>query len=234
MKCEEFLLKIDAYIDGELSNEEINAMRAHAEGCEACRAEMDAAELLRDTLRDFDEHIEVPLEAQAAWRRAVRSEAKAKNTRKWARAVYAVAAALVLVLGCTLAMNNDIFAAKRVDAAPENAAVMRAAMGDLLIAADGAETSAKSGAEAVSAFKKYSVKAFADADKLISGLAAEYGASDIAKVESGSSVTYRIELPMDYQADFLSAMTVLGEELNSEIYESDSDTAIVRIEIGEA
>ena len=100
---EQFLLKIDAYIDGELSNDELNEMREHAENCEACRMEMEKADLLRDTLNGIDDDIVVPLEAQAAWRKAVRAEAKQKNVRKWTRGLYVVAAALVLVLGCTLA-----------------------------------------------------------------------------------------------------------------------------------
>ena len=232
MKCEEFLSKIDAYIDGELTNEEINDMRIHARGCEACRMEMESAEFLRATLDGFDDNIAVPLEAQAAWRRAVRNEAKAKNTKKWTRAIYAVAAALVVVLGCTLALNNDIFADKRVDM-PEVASLDLVAADEMFIAADGAEVSSVGGAESYTAVKKFAVESFETADKLIADLAAEYGCIEMVKTDSGSDIAYCIEIPADYQADFLSAASVLGNELNSEVYDSDADTAVIRINLVE-
>ena len=232
MKCEDFLLKIDAYIDGELSDEEIKAMHMHAENCDSCRVEMAKAELLRDPLVGIDEDISVPLEAQAAWRRAVRVESKRKNVRKWTRGLYVVAAALVVVLGCTLIMNNDIFADKRAfttGVQPEVAAMKGAAPRTaVMIATDGDEAAA---VESYTAVKKYAVRDFAAAEQLIRDLAAEYGAVSVDKSDSGEQVSFIVELPIDYQEDFLSALGQLGDELVSELFEAGVASARVRVTI---
>ena len=81
MNCEEARLLFDAYVDGELSEEEKRALIDHALACEACAQELQAAELLKDTLAHLDDDVQVPLQAQAAWRNAIRAEAKKKNTK---------------------------------------------------------------------------------------------------------------------------------------------------------
>ena len=107
MNCKEALALLDAFIDGELTAEQESALLDHVNACEACKQEFDAARLLRDVLGDMDEEIAVPLEAQAAWRKAVRQEAKRVAVKKWTRWAYAAAAALVLVVGCTVALNAE-------------------------------------------------------------------------------------------------------------------------------
>ena len=261
MNCEQFLLKMDAYIDDELSNGEINEMRAHALDCDSCRAELKKAEIHRETLKEMDNDLVVPLEAQAAWRKAVRAEAQRKNVRKWTRGLYVVAAALVLVLGCTLAMNNDIFSSKRVDAAPVEPSVVNAnesiAMvaaedanvfeaysaekmgtasdnmrkGAVMIAADGVEEQEEGSVEVYSAVKKYAVADVNTAGTLIRNLAAEYEAVSVECVELDGDAFYCVELPFDYQGDFLSALSVLGDELTSEIFDVEMSDAVVRINL---
>lgn len=232
MKCEEFLLKIDAYIDGELSNEEVLDLRAHAATCNACRLEMEKAELLRDTLSHIDDDISVPLEAQAAWRKAVRAEAKHRSARKWMKGLYVVAAALVLVLGCTLMLKNDIFANKRVPTAeaPEKIAAAADEGDALMIAADG-ENGKRAAVASYTAVQKYNVDDLEAAGELICNLAVEYEAYAVDKADLGDNVFYSVELPMDNQQDFLSALSMLGEEVDSMTFEPDGVNANVRIDL---
>ena len=262
MNCDQFLLKIDAYIDDELSVDELKEMREHAKICDACRDEMAKADLLRETLNGLDDDIVVPLEAQAAWRKAVRAESQRKNVRKWTRGLYVVAAALVLVLGCILVMNNDALSPKRMEtmpdvarlgAAPEAASenegismasansaaafdgyekkgAAPAAMDDVvMIAADGITEQSEAAVENYSAAMKYAVEDMNAADTLIHNLAAEYEAVSIKCVEFGENAIYSVELPYDYQQDFLSSLSILGNELASEVFDAQMDTAVVRI-----
>ena len=261
MNCEQFLLKIDAYIDDELSNGEIDEMREHALNCVSCRAELEKAEFLRETLNGMDDDIVVPLEAQAAWRKAVRAEAQRKSVRKWTRGLYVVAAALVLALGCTLIMNNDVFSSRRMDASPAEPSEVNAnegiAMvasedanafeaysggkmgaasdnmrkGAVMIAADGVEGLEEASVETYSAVKKYVIADTAAADELIRNLAAEYEAVSVECTDLGADAVYCVELPLDYQADFLSSLSVLGNELASEAFEVEMDHALVRIDL---
>ena len=87
MDCKEAQMLLDALVDGELSAEQEAELLAHVHACEACMEEYKAAMLLKDCLKDMDEEIAVPLEAQAAWRRAIHAEAKRKLSRKWMRVV---------------------------------------------------------------------------------------------------------------------------------------------------
>ena len=75
MNCETFKSNIDAYIDGALGRDERLMMEKHAEGCASCRELMKEALMLMDMCAELSE-VSVPLQAQAAWRKAVRDEAK--------------------------------------------------------------------------------------------------------------------------------------------------------------
>ncbi len=266
MNCDQFFLKIDAYIDDELSKDELKEMREHAECCDKCRAEMEKADLLRETLNGLDDDIVVPLEAQAAWRKAVKAESQRKNVRKWTRGLYVVAAALVLVLGCTLVMNNEALSPKRMEALPDTArlaaapevasenenpgisiasagsapsfeaydkkgAAPAAAEDAVMIAADGIADQEEAVVENYSAAKKYAVADMNGADALIRNLAAEYEAVSVECAEVGENAVYYVELPFDYQQDFLSSLGVLGNELASEVFEVEMDNALVRINL---
>lgn len=214
MSCEEARKLIDAYIDGELSEAEQRALKDHAQACEMCAQELEAAELLRDTLAHMDDDVQVPLQAQAAWRSAVRAEAKKKNAKKWMRMVYA-AAAVVLLLGSVFAFS-DIPARQNPVAEVEELAVAND-----LIARDGmARTTAyTAGAGAdYTAWKKIaSENPKADRESLRI-LAAEYNA---AYSEQGEDIC-RIELPQEYIEDFLNAASRIGKELSFEMVCDDT------------
>lgn len=101
MDCTEFSTRLDAYIDGELSNAQREALLAHAQSCSACREELRRAQVIARALGEANTDLRVPLEAQAAWRSAVRREAKRRKGRVLSRTISAVAAAFVLLAGTT-------------------------------------------------------------------------------------------------------------------------------------
>ena len=107
MKCDEFTSALDAYIDGELSPDDVRAMCEHAKGCAACGDELKRAEFLRDALRNMDADTFVPLEAQAAWRSAVKRERARKRKNTWIRSLTAVAAAAVVLVGSITLIGNQ-------------------------------------------------------------------------------------------------------------------------------
>ena len=107
MKCDEFTSALDAYIDGELSPDDVRAMCEHAKGCAACGDELKRAEFLRDALRNIDADTFVPLEAQAAWRSAVKRERARKRKNTWIRSLTAVAAAAVVLVGSITLIGNQ-------------------------------------------------------------------------------------------------------------------------------
>lgn len=219
MDCENARRLIDAYIDGELSVEEIRALEDHAKACVECEQELDAAKLLKDTLEHMDDEITVPLEAQAAWRRAVRAEARKKNTRNLMRGVYAVAAALVLMFGVNLAFNDHA-----PDTVPVPAAgLSRASMN--MIETDGLEDAA--GMPDYSVRKKIACTEPAEAMERLQLLSAEYSANCFAEDETSC----RVELSCDYLEDFLKSIEALGNVEESEAFEIQTDTVIVLVQL---
>lgn len=101
MNCETFKSNIDAFIDGALGRGEQTEMELHAQNCPVCRELMEQARTLAELCGELSE-VTVPLPAQAAWRRAVRDEAKKKKNPLigWTKGLATVAAAMVvLVMG---------------------------------------------------------------------------------------------------------------------------------------
>jgi len=215
MNCEEARMLIDAYIDGELTEEEKRALMDHAQACEVCAQELEAAELLRDTLAHLDDDVQVPLEAQAAWRKAVRAEAKKKNAKKWMRMGYAAAAAFVLLLGGTFALR-ELPAKQNASMEVEELAVANG-----LIARDGmprtAAYTAGAGAD-YTAWKRVSSENPQSDRETLKMLAAEYNAR---YTEQGEDIC-RIELSQEYFEDFLNAASRVGEELSFEMLCDDT------------
>ena len=107
MNCETFSEKIDAYIDGGLESAARLEMERHAENCEPCMKLMEEARLLKEMMAELSE-VDVPLSAQAAWRRAVREEGKAKRKPiAWTRGLVSVAAAMVVLVAGTMGMRMN-------------------------------------------------------------------------------------------------------------------------------
>ena len=241
MNCEKMRAMLDAYIDGELSAEEMRALRDHAAACEDCKKELEAAELVRDALAHMDEGVTVPLEAQAAWRKAVRAEANKRGRKRALRVVYGLAAALAVAIGCTAALRSDALN-------PQNAATMDAGVQprgvelSAMIASDGESDAVQAArnlsSEDYSAWKKYGVADFDRACQTLEELTAEYSGTAVSdnadgEVLSAREAMYRIELPATYMEDFLNAASLLGTELDSELQDETGETAILYIQMVE-
>ena len=104
MDCQKYREHLDEWIDGELDEDTALAMEAHMQSCPDCAEETLRAREAIEFVRSLEADIPVPLETQAAWRKAVRAEAKQRKKRGFSaalRAVSSVAAAFVLLAGCT-------------------------------------------------------------------------------------------------------------------------------------
>ena len=241
MDCEQMRAKLDAYIDGELSAEDVRALRDHAAACEDCKRELRAAELLRDALAHMDDDVAVPLEAQAAWRKAVRAEASRKGKRRFMRMACGLAAALVVVIGCTTLLRDDSKLYPG-EVSTEPGAQLRMMENSALVASDGesyaVNASQSVNADDYSAWKKYGVVDFEKACQTVEALTAEYSGTAVSDKSNEETLgaretTYRIELPAAYMEDFLSAAKLLGTELDSEMRDEAGETAVIYIQLYE-
>jgi len=109
ISCKIFRSHLDDYIDGELPMDIRIAMEKHAEACEGCAALLEQAIGLSGLCAALNDDLSVPLECQAAWRKAIRAEKKPFYRSGWVRTAGMAAAALVLcatVLG-TVQMINE-------------------------------------------------------------------------------------------------------------------------------
>ena len=247
MNCEKFMALLDAYVDNALSTEEKEQFLMHAETCEICKTELQNAEMLRNLLAEMNDDVAVPLEAQAAWRRAVREEAQKRKTKSlkriWMRASYAAAAVLVVLLGTTLVFRNDTdttpkqpleLATVENDGANEKSGTAEKAEADgvanFAMAKIATETESAGTDGSYTARKKISVMDYVLACETIEALTGEYsGTSSVEKLE-GEAI-YRVEIPYAYMTDFLNSVARIGVELDSEIVDEASETAIVCIQI---
>ena len=239
MSCEEMRAKLDAYIDGELSAEEMRAMEDHAAACADCGRELELAKLVCGALGEMDKEVAVPLNVQAGWRNAVRAEAKRRKMRRWTRAAYAVAAALVLVIGATAMLRNapartQMDSTRSMDSMEMmDSAMLDVSPTDAVVARDG-EMQAASAAleeEAYAAWKKYSAADFDAACASVEALIQEYSGSFQTVNQEEGPMIYRIELPREYLEDFLSAVCHVGAEQDSETMDTQGETALVYIQI---
>ena len=104
MNCDAFRENIDAFIDDGLESAVRQEMEQHAQECAPCMKILKETEMIREMLSEMSE-VDVPLQAQAAWRRAVRAEAKRKPVHAWMRSAASIAAALVVLVAGTLGMR---------------------------------------------------------------------------------------------------------------------------------
>jgi hypothetical protein len=108
-KCRWFDSNLNAYLDGELDREAREKMNEHARNCSECGQKLETMTRLLTMCAELDEGLSVPLEAQAAWRKAIRSEAESRRkTRRvsaWTRSAGWIAAALTLLVASTAALR---------------------------------------------------------------------------------------------------------------------------------
>lgn len=104
--CQKCIYMFDAYIDKELTEEQSAFVASHIASCESCAKKLSTALLIRDCALGMDDGIAVPLGAQSAWRRAVRSEIAGRKRRRLIKTVSGIAAAFILMVGSTFALRN--------------------------------------------------------------------------------------------------------------------------------
>jgi len=143
MDCSQLNEYLDRLMDDELTRDELEALERHAECCEACASELAATRKLKNLMSEVAPELDVPLDAQAGWRTAVRAEAAKRSRARRYRYAGGIAAALVVLLGVGLLLRpgaGDI-AVKSVEreSAAEVEYAPEAATGGAMIEADGVE-----------------------------------------------------------------------------------------------
>ena len=129
MRCEE--LEAIVFSGREISAEEREAMEAHAQTCEACRALLDHADVLSG-MQHIDEDVTAPESFKIGWRSAIRQTPRVISIGDWmrrkgARVVgYAACAALVFAAGAGMGRlsGEDTAAQTNYDDEPYSAYAM--------------------------------------------------------------------------------------------------------------
>jgi hypothetical protein len=224
MTCSEFDHLLDRYIDGELNEAQREEVRVHAAQCGECSEKLKAAEELRDILSHMDDDISVPLPAQAAWRKAVREEAKRKKMKSLYAAVGAIAAVCVLTFGISTMMQEkpvEIASVQRV----ETDGVTEQTSMDGVMAARSMEMARS--AEYVE--RTVNVENVDEALGYLKDIAAEYGAEIEREAQSAQGVNVFLQVPGDGAEDFICAVDAIGKETDQSGYSLDASAAAVGI-----
>lgn len=122
MTCEALNSLLDKLMDGELTEDERAAMEAHGAECPECAAQIRATLQMKALFEEMEPEADVPLQAQANWRNAVRAEAAKAKRRKLSRWIGSAAAAVVVLVGVGLAVNGSFSPKQPSAAAPMLAA----------------------------------------------------------------------------------------------------------------
>ena len=120
-KCEEFAPLLSAYFDGELTEEENAAVRAHLGECEDCRARLDEYAQLSGAMLALGEE-DVPEGFTARVMDAVRAEKAAmprmKKPSAWRRWMPMAACAAIVALAAAVPIPRTAMKQEANDAAP--------------------------------------------------------------------------------------------------------------------
>ena len=105
MDCTQVNELLDMLMDDALSDEQRNAMEAHGRECPECAAAIRSTLQMKALFEQMAPEADVPLEAQARWRGAVREEAKLQRKPKLRRWIASAAAAAVALVGLGAALT---------------------------------------------------------------------------------------------------------------------------------
>lgn len=226
MNCEEFVRQLDLLMDDALDEAQRRELNEHAHACPDCAAELRAALQLKAMLKSLPVEADVPLAAQAGWRRAVRAESRRAGTRRLTRMAAAAAAVLVAVVGVRLAApkaNDATSLAPAKSASYESAAdeaeraVSESFEEDMEVAEE--EVLFTAGESAASNAYDAGIPLYGEVSLAADG--AEEEASDIGSAAQLYSVAIRVE---DVQA--------AGEGILDAAREYDADAALTETEDG--
>lgn len=106
MICEQMDRWLDAMMDGAISEADAARVEAHCRNCAECAEKLKINRQMMLLFADMTPEMDVPLKAQAAWRKAVRTEAAKAGRKRWLRVAGGIAAALVVAIGATFALRT--------------------------------------------------------------------------------------------------------------------------------
>jgi anti-sigma factor RsiW len=230
---------LDAFVDGELDVGARDGILAHARECDGCARALARAEALKKMLSGLDDGVKVPLAAQAAWRGAVKAEARKRRARGFYRTFGAVAAACVVLVGVAAGMN--LFGRQSEE---EPAALMAKNGSDAstfaFVAADGDEklgsvpsTPRVSEEAAMTSTVRILADDVAVAAGTVKSLADEFnGAVDDSSV-AASTAYLTVSVPTGEYEAFVDALAYAGTVDASRLSDGDGDTVSVTITIQE-
>ena len=105
MTCKEFDELLDLLMDDALTEDQRRSVTAHAQACPECAGKLRSTMQLKALLSEMEPEAAIPLQAQAAWRGAVREEAARQSRRRRLRWIGTAAAAVVVLAGAGLALG---------------------------------------------------------------------------------------------------------------------------------
>ena len=105
MDCSQVGEMLDLLMDGALDEKQRQALEAHGRECPACAATIRSTLQMKALFDQMEPEVDVPLEAQARWRGAVRAEAKVQKQKRLRRWFASAAAAVVLLVGVGMAFR---------------------------------------------------------------------------------------------------------------------------------
>jgi predicted anti-sigma-YlaC factor YlaD len=236
MNCSQFADLLDAYIDGELDASARVRFEKHADQCEECRNQLRAAEQLRDFLSQMDDDIAVPLPAQAAWRSAVRREARSRNIKRIYSVVGAVAAVCVMTIGVTTMLRSP--------GQPDAPVAGRSldAQQVAFVQTDGLSETAVLDASAQPLMQRMAVKPDASyhecrvvtedipaACGYLIDIATEYGALVESEAEVDGEKRVYVHVSAENAQEFLTAVANLGSNAGEQADWTAEDVAVVEV-----
>jgi len=113
--CEWALERMDAYLDGDLGEEETSAMRLHVEACAGCRGELGLAEATKAALHSLPERHCPDAVTGAVMERIAAETPAGPSAPRWWEALLrwkplrpaTVAAALVLIVSVSILIDHE-------------------------------------------------------------------------------------------------------------------------------
>lgn len=229
MNCERIEPLLDALLDGALSDEDRHALNAHCEACAVCAEKLHDVQIMKRLFDDMAPEIDVPLQTQASWRRAVKAEAAAKKRARLFKLSGGIAAALVVALTATFALREKPARLELAAAVPEAAMETEEVA---MIEADGRSSRSLNAAAPLAMPMNelhMTVEALDKACDYMADLVSEYeGEMDVQRTEENGRpcANLYITLPAANVQEFLDAAAhydVNGSALAAQF--SDGDTA---------
>ena len=107
MNCDQVDRLLDELMDDVISAENLDLLETHCETCPACAEKLNATRDMKRLFSDMAPEVDVPLETQAKWRRAVRAEADKRGMKRFYRLAGGIAAVLVVAFGATFALRSQ-------------------------------------------------------------------------------------------------------------------------------